>query len=164
MDKRSFWFFITLVSLLMVLVLIFSGCSGEASLEGTAKQGVEEKPDKELFDKYFSDITLGGIKKDGVNIFLPYFQETWVGLEFKNMGNFTFRIAVLNLKTNNFVKRCDMTVPAEGSDGLVMEALEWAFLGPGNYEYRVYLEDTLVAILPFKVLSFLDCLRFGDFK
>jgi len=40
-----------------------------------------------------------------------------------------------------------------------MEALEWAFLRPGSYEYRIYAEDTLVAVLPFEVISYFDYFR-----
>ena len=60
------------------------------------------------------------------------------------------------METNDFVKRCAMTISSEGSDGLVMEALECAFLRPGSYEYRVYVEDTLVAVLPFEAISYVD--------
>ncbi|MGZ5551945.1 MAG: hypothetical protein ACXWE7_14275, partial [Nitrososphaeraceae archaeon] len=70
------------------------------------------------------------------------------------------RTAVLNLETNDFVKKCAATVSSEGSDGFGMEALEWTFLHPGSYEYRVYVEDTLVAVLPFEVISYFDCFRF----
>jgi len=73
---------------------------------------------------------------------------------FRNKKDFTFGIAVLNLETNSFIERCNTAASSEGSDGLVMEALEWAFLRPGSYEYRVYVEDTLVAALPFEVISY----------
>lgn len=63
------------------------------------------------------------------------------------------------METNDFIERCDMTISSEGSDGLIMEVLEWTFLRPGNYEYRVYVEDKLVAALPFEVISYGDYFR-----
>ena len=75
---------------------------------------------------------------------------------FKNEKNFIFKTAVLNLETNDFIKRCAATASSEGSDGFSMEALVWAFLRPGSYEYRIYVEDTLVAVLPFEVISYVD--------
>ena len=166
MNKRRFWLLIAVVSLLMILVFLVAGCRGEVTLEGTAKKEVEgkEEPDKELFDRYFSDMGLGGISffsgviVENVSTFLPH-QEGRLYCGFKNKENFTFRTAVLNLETNDFVKKCADTVSSEGSDGFSMEILEWKFLRPGSYEYRVYVEDTLVAVLPFEVISYFDYFR-----
>jgi len=60
------------------------------------------------------------------------------------------------LKAKDFVKRCTTTAAtsSEEAGGFSMEILEWAFLRPGNYEYRIYVEDTLVAVLPFEVISY----------
>ena len=167
MNKRKFWLLIAVVSLLMILVFLVAGCRSEVTLEGTAKKEVEEKeePDKELFDRYFLDIGLGGAKgffggvvEENVSTFLPH-QEAWLHGGFKNKKNFVFRTAVLNLETNDFVKRCATTASSDGSDGFGMEALEWAFLRPGSYEYRIYVEDTLVAVLPFEIISYFDYFR-----
>ena len=165
MNIRKFWLLATAVCLSMILVFSVTGCSAEVVSEGTAKEEPKsegtlkllEQPDKELFNKYFSDIGLGGWSDEEKNVttLLPH-GGTWFGVEFKNKKNFIFRIAVLNLETNNFVERCATTISSEGSDGLVMEALEWAFLRPGSYEYRVYVEDTLVAALLFEVISYID--------
>ncbi|MBA7469318.1 hypothetical protein ES707_04585 [subsurface metagenome] len=123
------------------------GTAGEEKPESEEALGLSEQPDKELFDKYFRCIQLGK------SALLPH-QETWLGVEFKNKKNFIFRIAVLNLETNDFVERCATTASVGGSDGFVMEALEWAFLRPGSYEYRIYVEDKLAAALPFEVISY----------
>ena len=167
MNKRKFWLLIAAVSLLMVLVFLVTGCIGEVTIEGAAKKEVEgkEEPDKELFDRYFLDIGLGGARgffggvvEENVSTFLPH-QEGRLYGGFKNKENFIFRTAVLNLETNDFVKRCAATASSEGSDGFSMEILEWTFLRPGSYEYRVYVEDTLVAVLPFEVISYFDYFR-----
>ena len=65
------------------------------------------------------------------------------------------------METNDFVERCAATASSEGSDGFSMEALGWAFLRPGSYEYRIYVEDTLVAALPFEVISYFDYFKKG---
>jgi len=171
MNIRKFWLLIIVICLSVILVFSVTGCRGEVASEGTAKEELSvkekpesekalrlsEQPDKELFDKYFSDIGLGGWSDEEKNIttLLPH-EETCLYAGFKYKKNFIFRIAVLNLETNNFVERCAATASSEGSAGLVMEALEWAFLRPGSYEYRVYVEDTLVAALPFEVISYGD--------
>ena len=171
MNKRKFWLLIAVVSLLMILVFLVAGCRGEVTLGGTAKKEVEgkEEPDKELFDRYFLDIGLGGARgffrgviiDESVSTFLPH-QEGRLYGGFNNKENFIFRTAVLNLETNDFVKRCADTISSEGSDGFSMEILEWKFLRPGSYEYRVYVEDTLVAVLPFEVISYFDYFRSWD--
>jgi len=79
-------------------------------------------------------------------------------VEFNNKKNFIFRIAVLDLETNDFVERCATTASSspEISDGFCMEALEWAFLRPGSYEYRIYVEDTLVAVNDYVIFIISD--------
>ncbi|MCJ7471511.1 MAG: hypothetical protein MUP02_01695 [Actinobacteria bacterium] len=166
MNNKRFWPLIAVISILMVLVFTEAGCKEEVAEEKTPALlyetlNLSEQSDKELFDKYFSDIGLGGWSDEEKNIttLFPH-EETWFGVEYKNKKNFIFRIAVLNLETNDFVERCAMTISSEGSDGLVMEALEWAFLRPGSYEYRIYVEGTLVAVLPFEIISYFDYFRF----
>jgi len=160
---------VIILAMSISLVAVFSagGCrpavsAGEEKPESEEALRLSEQPDKELFDKYFSYIDLGdyrgffwGDEEKNITTLLPH-QEAWLGVGFKNKKNFIFRIAVFNLETNDFVERCAMTASSEGSDGLVMEALEWAFIRPGNYEYRVYVEGTLVAALPFEVISYVD--------
>lgn len=166
MNIRKLRLLTTIVSFLIILVFLVTGCKGEVASEGVAKEeaAVEEKPDKELFNKYFSYVSFGGYHglSGGVvektNTFLPH-QEGMLDVGFKNKKNFIFRCAVLDMETNDFIERCDMTISSEGSDGLIMEVLEWTFLRPGNYEYRVYVEDKLVATLPFEVISYGDYFR-----
>ena len=168
MNKKRFWLLISVVSLLMILASLVAGCMCEVTLGKAVKNevGAKEEPDKELFDRYFSDIGLGGARgffvgtiiDEDVNTFLPH-QEGRLYGGFNNKENFIFRTAVLNLETNDFVKKCADTVSSEGSDGFSMEILEWKFLRPGSYEYRVYVEDTLVAVLPFEVISYFDYFR-----
>ncbi len=168
--------FVLLFILSMITVFSLAGCGGEITSEGTAegKAAAEEKPDEELFDKYFSHIELGsagfgpkthssafgGDAEKNICTLLPH-QEAWLGVGFKNKKNFKFRIAVLNLETNNFIEKCAATISSEGSDGFGMEALEWAFLRPGSYEYRIYVEGKLAAALPFEVKSY-TAYFFGD--
>jgi hypothetical protein len=151
MNIRKFWLLTAVVCLSMILVFSVTGCRGEVTSKEAAKEGTpgEEKPDKELFNKYFSHVSLG------VRTFLPH-QEGWLTFGFNNKKDFTFRTEVFNLEANNFIKRCASTASSDGADGGGMEVLEWAFLSPGNYEYRIYVEDTLVAILPFEVISYVD--------
>lgn len=165
--KPLLWVLILVMSISLVAVFSSGGCrpvvsAGEEKPESEEALRLSEQPDKELFDKYFSDIDLGdyrgffgGDVEENVSTFLPH-QEANLTVGFKNKKNFIFRIAVLNLETNDFVERCATTASSEGSDGFSMEALEWAFLSPGSYEYRIYVEDTLVAVLPFEVISYVD--------
>ena len=176
MNIRKFWLLITVVCLSMILIFSVVGCMGKVASKEAAKEealGEEkpeteetlkllEKPDKELFDKNFSDIGLGGAKgflvvsiEKNASTFLPH-QSVYLYAEFKNEKNFIFKTAVLNLETNDFIKRGRATVSSLGSAGFSMKALKWAFLRPGSYEYRIYVEDTLVAILPFEVISYVD--------
>lgn len=175
MNIRKFWLLTTVVGFSMILVFSVVGCRGEVTSEGVAKEeaqgkeklepeetlGLLEQPDKELFDKNFSGIGLGGINLssgavvENVSTFLPH-QRGRLYAEFRNKENFTFRTAVLDLKTNDFVKRCAATVSSEGSDGFSMGVFKWTFLHPGSYQYRVYVEDALVAVLPFEVISYVD--------
>ncbi|MDP3012196.1 MAG: hypothetical protein Q8N27_05710 [Candidatus Hydromicrobium sp.] len=152
--KPLLWVLILVMSISLVAVFSSGGCrpavsAGEEKPESEEALRLSEQPDKELFDKYFCCISLNK------SILLPH-QEANSTVGFKNKNNFIFRIAVLNLETNNFVERCATTASSEGSDGFSMEALEWAFLSPGSYEYRIYVEDTLVAVLPFEVISYVD--------
>ena len=150
---------VSLLVLCISLIFVFSagGCKFEIpSEENSGSEGareISEQPDKELFDQYFCSIDLN--LSSHVDTILPH-QEGTLEATFRSNKNFTFEIAVLNLETNNFVERCDTAASSDGSDGFVMEALEWVFLRPGNYEYRIYIGETLVAALPFKVISYFD--------
>ncbi|MCG2791585.1 MAG: hypothetical protein L6305_07535 [Actinomycetia bacterium] len=162
---------VLVMSVLLIMVFSSGGCRPAAPAEEEKPEseealGLSEKPDEELFDKYFSSVSLhthfglrnyastfGGDVEENVCTLLPH-QEGWLTVGFKNKKNFIFRIAVLNLETNDFVERCATTASSYGSDGFGMEALEWAFLRHGSYEYRIYVEDTLVAALPFEVMSY----------
>jgi len=165
--KPLLWVLVLVMIASLVAVFGSGGCrpavsAGEEKPESEEALGLSEKPDKELFDKYFSRVSLGGYRgffggdvEENISTFLPH-EEGCLNVGFKNKKNFIFRIAVLNLETNDFVERCATTISSEGSDGFSMEALEWAFLSPGSYEYRVYIEDTLVVVLPFEVISYVD--------
>ena len=154
---------VSLLVLCISLIFVFSagGCkfeipSKEENSGSEEALEISEQPDKELFDQYFCCINLNLPRQlEGIDTILPHEDGTLEGT-FRDKRNFTFEIAVLNLETNNFVERCDTAASSDGSDGFVMEALEWVFLRPGNYEYRIYIEDTLAAALPFKVISYFD--------
>lgn len=163
--KKSFKTFTRafLLTVCVLLVLVFSsgGCrleipSEEDNSGSEEARQISEQPDKELFDEYFCCVDLNLPRQlGGIDTILPHGEGT-LECTFRNKKNFTFAIEVLDLKTNAFVKRCSTTAFSEGSDGLVMEALEWSFLRPGDYEYRIYIEDKLAAVLPFKVISYFD--------
>ena len=164
MNKRRFWLLIAVVSLLMILVFLVAGCRGEVTLEGTAKKEVEgkEEPDKELFDRYFSDIGLGGFGffrgdlQKNISTFLPH-QKICLYGGYESKKGFTYRIVIFDLKANDFVNRSDSVIQSEG-DGWSAASRPFSF--SGSYEYRVYVEDTLVAVLPFEVISYFDYFRF----
>ena len=153
--------FLLVLCISLILVFSASGCkfeipSREENSGSEEAREISEQPDKELFDEYFCCINLNlPHQLGGIATILPHGGGT-LEATFRNKKNFTLEIEVLHLETNNFIERCSTTASSEGSDGLVMEALEWAFLRPGNYEYRIYIEDKLAAALPFKVISYFD--------
>ena len=181
MSIRRFWFLIIAICLSVILVFSVTGCGEEVSSGGAGKeealgkerlesgQALEslEQPDEELFDKYFSQISLcgargffGGNMEDNVSTFLPH-QEGCLSSSFKNKKDFIFKGAVLDLNTGEFIEKCAFTSSSYGSDGFTMEILEWTFLHPGSYEYRIYVENTLVAVLPFEIISYFDYFKTG---
>ena len=156
---------------LTILIIIITGCltkpilnnddevmeRGSNSLETSV---VSEIPDIELFNKYFSYIQMGGTRgffgnKDASRTFL-FLRGGSMSGGFKEKNPFHFKIAVFDLNKNNYTERYFHNVPALGSDGFAMEILEWNFLSSGSYEYRVFVEDKLVAILPFEIISLLE--------
>ncbi|MBC7334178.1 MAG: hypothetical protein H5T85_06975 [Actinobacteria bacterium] len=182
--------FIYLLIITTILVFVATGCRLDISLREIIRKeavpeepgleetlDVSEKPDIELFDKYFTQIQLGVCTlflnhgKQYIQFskctLLPH-QETqfsfiikedaWSKFEAKYKKNFTFICRVFNLETNKFVKRGTLALSPEYGETniIILEALEWAFLRPGNYEYRVYVEDKLVAAIPFEIISYAD--------
>lgn len=153
--------FLLVICISLILILSVGGCkfkmpSAEENSGSDEARKISEQPDKELFDEYFCCVDLNLPRQiEGIDTILPHGEGT-LECTFRNKKNFTFAIEVLDLKTNAFVKRCSATASSEGSDGLVMEALEWSFLRPGDYEYRIYIEDRFAAVLPFKVISYFD--------
>ncbi|NQT66195.1 MAG: hypothetical protein HQ569_01295 [Actinobacteria bacterium] len=165
MNIRKFWFLTTVLCLSVILIFPVAGCKGELASEEAAKEesAVEEQPDKELFDKYFSDIRLGSVfllggnvnLKEDRNTFLPH-QKVCFNAGFKYKNNFLFRTEIFNLGTNDFIEKCATTISSEGSDGLSIEGI---LLPVGKYDYIIYIENTLVAVLPFEVISYVNYFR-----
>ena len=155
----------------MILVFLVEGCRGEVTIEedffieGEEVEG-KEKHDKEIFGRYFSDIGLGGFDFFGgdlqknISTFLPH-QKICVYGGYINKKGFTYRTVIFDLKTKNFIKRSDSVNQSEGDGCFLTHRL---FLPPGSYEYRVYIEDTLVVVLPFEVISYVDYFRGRPFK
>ena len=151
MNIRKFWLLTVVVCLSMILVFSVAGCRGEV----TSKEA-----DKELFNKYFSHISLGGARgffggvvEENISTFLPH-QKISLCVGYNSKRDFTYRIVIFDLKANGFVKRSDSVGQSIGADG--GSAIQRPFLRPGSYEYRIYVEDTLVAVLPFEVISYVD--------
>jgi len=91
MNTGKFWLLTTVVCLSMILVFSVAGCRGEVTSEEAAKEETlgEEKPDKELFNKYFSHVSMGGARgffggvvEENVSTFLPH-QEGRLNVRFK---------------------------------------------------------------------------------
>jgi len=150
--------FLWLLIVSMIAVFSLAGCKAEGASKEEATG--EEKPDKELFDKYFSDICLAtysgffwGHSEENISTFLPH-NEVCLRAGFKNKKDFAFRTTVFNLEVNDFVKKGAMTISSEGADGFAI--MDGLLLSPGSYEYRIYIEDTLVVVLPFEVISYVD--------
>jgi hypothetical protein len=154
--------FLYLFVLLTLVIFFTEGCSLDLKVIVNEHVDISKKrqetietldasgePDKELFSQYFSLIKLGE------TTLLPI-EGTCLECGFNKKENVEFIYTVFNPGTGEFVKRCTGYASSEGSDGMVMEALEWAFLSPGNYEYRIYVEDTLVEAIPFEIISYTD--------
>ncbi|OPL17552.1 MAG: hypothetical protein AVO38_00800 [delta proteobacterium ML8_D] len=154
-----------LFALSAILILAVSGCRLDLKVIfkeyediGREKQEIIDAldasgdPDRELFKEYFSYIRLGDI-----NI-LPT-NETYLECGFNKKEEFEFVYTVFNPENGEFVKRCTNYASSEGSDGMVMEALEWTLLSPGKYEYRIYVEDKLVEAIPFKIISYTEYIK-----
>lgn len=165
MNIRKFWFLTTVLCLSVILIFPVAGCKGELASEEAVKEesAVEEQPDKELFDKYFSDIRLGSVfllggnvnLKEDRNTFLPH-QKVCFNAGFKYKNNFLFRTEIFNLGTNDFIEKCATTISSGESDGLSIEGI---LLPVGKYDYIIYIENTLVAVLPFEVISYVNYFR-----
>lgn len=149
-----------LFALSAILILAVAGCRldlkdifKEYADIGREKQEIvdvldaSEKPDRELFKEYFSHIEL-----DDTTL-LPS-GETSLEYGFNKREDFEFVYTVFDAENGEFVKRCTGHASSEGADGGAMEALEWTLLGPGYYEYRIYVEDTLVEAIPFRIISY----------
>jgi len=174
MNIRKFWLLTVVVCLSMILVFSVAGCRGEVTSKEAAKEKVvgeekpeseetselSEQPDKKLLDRYFSDIVLcgargffGGVVEENISTFLPH-QKISLCVGYNSKKDFTYRIVIFDLKANDFVKRSDSVGQSLGAAG--GSVTQRPFLLPGNYEHKVYIEDTLVAVLPFEVISYVD--------
>lgn len=151
-----------LSALSAILILAVSGCGLDLKVIfkenidiGREKQEIIDaldtsgEPDRELFKEYFSHIELND------TTLLPC-GETSLECGFNKKEEFEFVYTVFNPENGEFVKRCTNHASSEGSDGMIMEALEWTLLRPGNYEYWIYVEDTLVEVIPFKIISYTE--------
>jgi hypothetical protein len=151
-----------LFALSAILILAVSGCRLDLKVIfkeyediGREKQEIidvldaSEEPDRELFKEYFLHIEL-----DDTTL-LPC-GETSLEYGFNKKEDFEFVYTVFDVENGEFVKRCTGYASSEGSDGGAMEALEWTLLSPGKYEYRIYVEDTLVEAIPFKIISYTE--------
>jgi len=164
---------IILMSIVLLIAFIsgavlLGACSGKAAAAETqSTEQLSEQPNKELFDKYFSDIRLGSVfllggnvnLKEDRNTFLPH-QKVCFNAGFKYKKNFLFRTEIFNLGTNDFIERYATTISSEGSDGLSNEGILFPV---GKYDYLIYIENTLVAVLPFEVISYVDYF-FGNLR
>jgi hypothetical protein len=145
--------------------LTLSGCESDPSLDSGSQQNLSlvEISDQEIFHKYFSEMGLGRLNSiftgsitKGVNTFFPH-QEGRLYLGFKTKDDVAISAAVFDKDNYSFIQRCQTSFYSEGADGCEIEILEYKFLPPGDYEYRVYVEDDLAASIPFKIISYFNC-------
>ncbi|MEA2015433.1 MAG: hypothetical protein U9O59_01735 [Actinomycetota bacterium] len=154
-----------LSALSVILILAVAGCRLEkkyifkeyTNINKEKQEIVEaldasKEPDRELFKEYFSHIEL-----DDTTLLAS--GETSLECGFIKEEDFEFVYTVFNPENGEFVKRCTGYSSSEGSAGMAMEALEWTLLSPGDYEYRIYVEDTLVKAIPFKIIFCADYFR-----
>jgi len=134
------------------LVIIENENISKIKQETMETMDTSSEPDRELFSQYFSLINLEETTLSPIG-------ETCLECGFNKKQNFEFIYTVFNPENGEFVKRCTGYAYSQGSDGMVMEALEWTFLSPGNYEYRIYVEDTLVKAIPFEIISYVNYFR-----
>jgi len=114
-----------------------------------------ENPDKEKFNEYFSDIGLGKLAKgaqlpggmeQGISTFLSDESICVYGTLKKSV---IIGLAIFNPETASYeVERQDFP-QALGTGGFA--SCGSIMVGSGKYEYKVYIEDKLVAVLPFEV-------------
>ena len=154
-----------LFALSAILILAVAGCRLDlkdifkeyADIDREKQEIVEaldasDEPDRELFNEYFSYVEL-----DDTTL-LPS-GETSLAYGFNKREDFEFVYTVFDVENGEFVKRCTNYASSEGSDGGAMEALEWTLLSPGYYEYRIYVGDTLVEAIPFKIISYTEYIK-----
>lgn len=118
--------------------------------------GTSEKPDSEVFEKYFLDIGLGKISSDGkfpediqqnVYIFSSNEQICLYGNITKEA---TISTAIFSLETNDFIiGKQEIPQPLKKGGFASCGRLN---IPDGRYEYKVYIEDILVAVLPFEIV------------
>lgn len=158
--------FISILSLILCS-FVFSGCSksavtnsSESTQEKTEKTAqLSEQPDTALYKQYFTDFYLAKLPK-GVNagpenvpektsVFTAEDQFCTVMEVIKDIpaGKISNAVYDVNAKTN-LVEKTVFPMELKKSNYMGNEELKYP---TGKYEYRIYIDDTLVAVLPFEV-------------
>lgn len=119
---------------------------------------LDGEPETGLFDKYFSSIKMNSkedIRGSGDNkiIFFPLYNGGMISFMFKEKNEFTFMITVFDPVKKRYIERLSYRLSSEGHDGCNMEFMENPFLYPGDYEFRIFVEDKLIKVMPFKIIS-----------
>ena len=139
----------------------------EKAIEDSAEEEQEEpeateekvkilkSPDTDKFNEYFSDIGLGKLAADAdllqdmepdVTTFLP---DEKICLHGTLKKSAIIGIAIYNPETSSYEsERQDIPQTLEKGDFSSCGPIAF---GSGSYEYKVYIGDTLVAVLPFEV-------------
>jgi len=129
--------------------------TGEESPAVIEETKIPEGPNVEKSDEYFSDIGLGKLAADAdllqdmepnISIFLP---DEGICLYGTLKKSAIIGFAIYNPETSSYEsERQDLPQTLEKGGFASCSGLT---AGSGKYEYRVYIGDSLVAVLPFEV-------------
>ncbi|MCX7911843.1 MAG: hypothetical protein N2506_02610 [Dehalococcoidales bacterium] len=128
--------------------------SSSSPASSAAATGPSEQPDSAAFKRYFKELGLGRMPAEvtnppeqlerNVHIFAAGDQICLYG---EIIRECRLRTAIYETSVDKLVRESGLPQPMSGG----FAGWEPVDLSPGEYEYRVYVGETLVAVFPFEV-------------
>ena len=154
------------IMLIAILAIFLSGCKSQESAvkETTAAETqsagqLSEQPDKAKYDEYFTEFYLGKLPKGTdanpsnvpvkTTVFTSEDQFCTVWTQKKDIPAGSFSGAVYDtVAKKDFEPKTAFPMAVNAGGHMGSQPLTYP---PGKYEYKLYIDDLLVAVLPFEV-------------